>query len=80
MRNGSKKSRRLVERLNSEAGFTLTELLVVGDERMAKSFGNVQMTPTSVLVNKHGEIVKRYVGEPDFVALGQLVDRLLAES
>jgi len=29
MRNGSKKSRRLVERLNSEAGFTLTELLVV---------------------------------------------------
>jgi len=50
------------------------------DGRMAKSFGNVQMTPTSVLVNKHGEIVKRYVGEPDFVALGQLVDRLLAES
>jgi peroxiredoxin len=47
---------------------------------IAKSFGNVQLTPTSVLVNKRGEIVKRYVGEPDFVALHQLVDKLLAES
>ena len=47
---------------------------------MAKSFGNVQLTPTSVLVNKRGEIVKRYVGEPDFAALHQLVEKLLAES
>jgi peroxiredoxin len=47
---------------------------------IAKSFGNVQLTPTSVLVNKRGEIVKRYVGEPDFVALHKLVDELLAES
>ena len=47
---------------------------------IAKSFGNVQLTPTSVLVNKRGEIVKRYVGEPDFVALHKLVDQLLAES
>ena len=47
---------------------------------IAKSFGSVQLTPTSVLVNKRGEIVKRYVGEPDFVALHQLVDKLLAES
>ena len=47
---------------------------------IAKSFGNVQLTPTSVLVNKRGEIVKRYVGEPDFVALHKLVDKLLAET
>ena len=47
---------------------------------IAKSFGNVQLTPTSLLVNKRGEIVKRYVGEPDFAALHALVDRLLAES
>ena len=46
---------------------------------IAKSFGNVQLTPTSVLVNKRGEIVKRFVGEPDFVALGKLIDQLLAE-
>jgi peroxiredoxin len=47
---------------------------------VAKQLGNVQLTPTSVLVNRRGEIVKRYVGEPDFVALGRLVDKLLAES
>jgi peroxiredoxin len=47
---------------------------------IAKSFGNVQLNPTSVLVNKRGEIVKRYVGEHDFVALHKLVDRLLAET
>ena len=47
---------------------------------IAKSFGQVQLTPTSVLINKRGEIVKRYVGEPDFAALHQLVEKLLAES
>ncbi|MDP9044935.1 MAG: TlpA family protein disulfide reductase [Pseudomonadota bacterium] len=47
---------------------------------IAKSFGQVQLTPTSVLINKRGEIVKRYVGEPDFVALHHLVEKLLAET
>lgn len=47
---------------------------------IAKSFGNVQVTPTSLLVNKRGEIVKRFVGEPDFAALHKLVERLLAEA
>ncbi|CAN5214678.1 TlpA disulfide reductase family protein [soil metagenome] len=47
---------------------------------IAKSFGQVQLTPTSVLINKRGEIVKRYVGEPDFVALHELVEKLLAET
>ncbi|MEP7058343.1 MAG: TlpA disulfide reductase family protein [Caldimonas sp.] len=47
---------------------------------IAKSFGGVQLTPTSLLVNKRGEIVKRFVGEPDFVALHKLVDKLLAET
>ena len=47
---------------------------------IAKSFGQVQLTPTSVLINTHGEIVKRYVGEPDFAALHQLVEKLLAET
>jgi len=47
---------------------------------IAQSFGQVQLTPTSVLIDKHGQIVKRYVGEPDFAALHQLVEKLLAES
>lgn len=47
--------------------------------QIARSFGDVQLTPTSVLINRRGEIVKRYVGQPDFAALHQLVDKLLAE-
>ena len=47
---------------------------------VAKAWGDVQLTPTTYLVNKRGEIVKRYVGEPDFVALHQLIEKLLAES
>lgn len=46
---------------------------------IAKSFGDVPGTPTTFVLNKRGEIVKRYLGEPDFAALEQLVDRLLAE-
>ena len=47
---------------------------------IARQFGKVQLTPTTVLINKRGEIVKRYVGEPDFAALHGLVEKLLAES
>ena len=47
---------------------------------IARQFGRVQLTPTTVLINKRGEIVKRYVGEPDFAALHGLVEQLLAET
>ena len=46
---------------------------------IAKGFGDVQLTPTTFLINKRGEIVKRYLGTPDFKALHALVERLLAE-
>ena len=46
----------------------------------ARAWGNVQLTPTTFLVNKRGQIVKQYVGEPDFAALNQLIEKLLAES
>ena len=47
---------------------------------VAKAWGDVQLTPTTFLVNKRGEIVKRYVGEPDFAELHQLIEKLLLES
>jgi peroxiredoxin len=47
---------------------------------IAKGFDQVQLTPTTVLINKRGEIVERYVGEPDFAALHQLVETLLAQT
>ena len=47
---------------------------------VARAWGNVQLTPTTFLVDKRGQIVKQYVGEPDFAALHQLIEKLLAES
>ena len=46
----------------------------------AQAWGDVKLTPTSYVVNKKGEIVKRYVGEPNFAELHQLIEKLLAES
>ena len=46
----------------------------------AKAWGDVQLTPTTFLVNKRGQIVKQFVGEPDFAALHQLIEKLLAET
>lgn len=47
---------------------------------IARQFGQVQLTPTTFLINKRGEIVKRFVGEPDFAALHGLIEQLLAEA
>ena len=47
---------------------------------VAKAWGDVQLTPTTFIVNKRGEIVKRYVGEPDFAELHRLIEKLLAET
>lgn len=47
---------------------------------IAKAFGDIRLTPTTFLIDKKGGIVKRYVGAPDFKALNDLVDKLLAET
>ena len=47
---------------------------------VAKAWGDVALTPTTYIVNKRGEIVKRYVGEPDFAELHRLIEKLLAEA
>ena len=47
---------------------------------VARAWGDVQLTPTTYLVNKRGEIVKQYVGAPDFPALHQLIEKLLSET
>jgi peroxiredoxin len=49
------------------------------DGKLAEGFGSVQITPTTFLLNKQGVVVKKYIGEPDFAALHQLVGKLLAE-
>lgn len=47
---------------------------------VAKAWGDVRLTPTTYLVNKRGEIVKRYVGTPDFAELHRLIEILLAQA
>ena len=47
---------------------------------VAKDWGDVKLTPTTYLLNKRGEIVKRYVGAPDFSELHRLIEKLLAEA
>jgi peroxiredoxin len=46
---------------------------------VARAWGDVKLTPTTYIVDKRGAIVKRYVGEPDFTELHQLIEKLLAE-
>jgi peroxiredoxin len=56
------------------------EVAIDNTGAIAKSWGDVQLTPTSYLVNKRGEIVKLYVGAPNFEELHALIATLLAES
>lgn len=43
-----------------------------------KAFGT-QVYPTSVLIDKNGEVLKTFVGEPDFAELYQEIDSELAK-
>jgi peroxiredoxin len=47
---------------------------------IARRLGNVQFTPTSLLIDKRGEIVRRWVGKTDFAELGKLIEALQRES
>lgn len=46
----------------------------------AKAWGDIRITPSTFIVNKRGEIVKTYVGAPDFAELHKLIEKLLAEA
>ncbi len=52
--------------------------VALDDGSAARSFGDVKLTPTTFLIDKQGNIVKRYVGIPEFSALHQLIEKELA--
>jgi peroxiredoxin len=45
---------------------------------IARSFGDVTLTPTTFVIGKDGSILKRYVGEPDFAEVHALLNKALA--
>ena len=47
---------------------------------VARAWGDIRITPSTFLVNKRGEIVKTFVGAPDFADLHRLIEKLLAEA
>jgi peroxiredoxin len=49
------------------------------DGAVAQGFGNVNVTPTTFLLDRRGRIVKRYLGEPDWIEFHALVERILAD-
>ncbi len=44
----------------------------------AKAFGDVKLTPTTIVIDKRGNIVTRILGEPDFGKLDALIEEKLA--
>lgn len=51
--------------------------VAMDDGSAAKQFGNVQLTPTTFVIDRNGKILKRYVGEPQFGELDQLLAKAL---
>jgi len=47
---------------------------------LARQFGDVTLTPTTFVIGKDGQIIKRYVGEPEFNELHALLQKALAAS
>jgi peroxiredoxin len=47
-------------------------------DTLSKAFGDVKLTPTTFVIGKDGTILKRYVGEPQFAELHQLLEKALA--
>ena len=48
------------------------------DGRLAKKFGNVSMPPTTFVIDKQGNIIKKYVGAPEFYELHRLIESQIA--
>lgn len=47
---------------------------------IAKAFGDVQLTPTTFVIDRRGNIVQKFTGEPDFAGLRALIEEKLKET
>ena len=46
--------------------------------QIADAFGDVKLTPTTFLIDKDGNIIKRFIGQPSFPELHALLAKILA--
>ena len=46
---------------------------------IARAFGDVKLTPTTFIIDKRGNVVRKILGEPDFKKLHELLEAKLAE-
>ena len=49
------------------------------DGAVAKSFGDIRITPTTFVLDRQGRVVKRYLGEPDWAEFHGLLDKTLGD-
>jgi peroxiredoxin len=47
------------------------------DGHIARSFGDIRLTPTSILIDKNGKIIDKVIGELDFNKLNALLKKHL---
>ena len=47
--------------------------------KLSEAFGDVKLTPTTIVIDKRGNAAARILGEPDFPKLEKLIERKLAE-
>ncbi len=47
------------------------------DGKLAQSFGEIKLTPTTFVIDKQGNIIKKYVGAPEFSQMNQLIEAQL---
>lgn len=65
-----------VRQFAEKNGLPFTVALDTGGA-VAQAFGNVRVTPTTFVIDKQGQIIQQYVGEPDFTQLHALIESAL---
>lgn len=50
------------------------------DGSASQAFGGVKLTPTSFLIDRRGNLVQQFIGEPDFAALDAVIKQKLKET
>ena len=46
---------------------------------IARSFGDIRVTPTTFVLDRKGRVLKQYLGEPDWAEFHALLDKALRE-